>query len=86
MTRLDMTERSSFLNLLEESFPGIKSNIIRCEELGFPWVSKPFFTEEKGEILSHVGFLECPILIEGQQHKAAALQTAFHKNYCRKTM
>lgn len=68
-----MTEESPFLNLLEESFPGIKANIIRCEKLGFPWNSKPFQKKAKGEILSHVGFLEYPMQIDGQQHRAAAL-------------
>ncbi len=68
-----MTEESLFLNLLEESFPGIKANIIRCERLGFPWKSKLFLREKKGELLSHVGFLEYPIQIDGKHHKAAAL-------------
>ena len=73
MTRPNLTKESSFLNLLEESFPRIKANILRCEKLGFPWNSKPFLKEEKGEILSHVGFLEYPIQIDGKHHKAAAL-------------
>ena len=68
-----MNDKESYLNLLEESFPGIKANIIRCEGLGFSFPSKPFLKEENGEILSHVGFLEYPMLIEGRQHKAAAL-------------
>ncbi len=74
-----MTKESPFLNLLEESFPGIKANIIRCEKLGFPWNSKPFLKEEKGEILSHVGFLEYPISIDGKQHKTAALHAVCTK-------
>ncbi len=73
MTHLNLTEESPFLNLLEESFPGIKANIIRCEKLGFPWNSIAFIKEENGEILSHVGFMEYPIQIDGQQHRAAAL-------------
>jgi GNAT superfamily N-acetyltransferase len=80
MARLNMSEESPFLNLLEESFPGIKANIIRCEKLGFPWNSKPFLKEEKGEILSHVGFLEYPIQIDGQLHKAAALHAICTKS------
>lgn len=79
MTRLSITEKSPFLNLLEESFPGIKANILRCEKLGFPWNSKPFLKEEKGEVLSHVGFLEYPISIEGKQHRAAALHAVCTK-------
>jgi len=68
-----MKKESPFLNLVEESFPGIKANILRCEKVGFPWSSKPFLKEEKGKILSHVGFLEYPIQIDGQLHKTAAL-------------
>jgi GNAT superfamily N-acetyltransferase len=60
--------------LLEESFPGIKDNIIRWEALGFSWESsKLFIKEEKGEVLSHVAILECPMLIDGQWHKMGAL-------------
>jgi hypothetical protein len=43
-----------YVDLLEESFPGIKANIARCEKLGFPWASRSFLTEENGEIVSHV--------------------------------
>lgn len=68
-----MPDKKLYLNLLEESFPGIKANIIRCEKLGYSWDSKPFVKEEKGEILSHVGFFEYPMLIEGQWCRAAAL-------------
>lgn len=64
----------SYLDLLEESFPGIKANIKRCETLGFSWDScRPFLKEEKGEILSHVSFLEYPMLISGRLYKAGAL-------------
>jgi GNAT superfamily N-acetyltransferase len=79
MTQLNMREDRPFLNLLEESFPGIKAHILRCEKLGFPWNSKPFLKEEKGEILSHVGFLEYPISIDGKQHRAAALHAVCTK-------
>lgn len=41
--------------------------------MGFPWASKPFFKEDRSEVLSHVGFLEYPMLIEGKWHKAGAL-------------
>jgi GNAT superfamily N-acetyltransferase len=66
--------QKSYINLLEESFPGIKDNILRCELLGFTWeASKLFNKEEKGEVLSHVALLECPIFIEGQWHNMGAL-------------
>lgn len=68
-----MTENKAYLNLIESSFPGIKANILRCEMLGFPWSSRPFLKTVNGEIASHVGFLEYPILIEGKQYKVGAL-------------
>lgn len=74
-----MKEKSLFLNLLEESFPGIKANILRCEQLGFPWNSKPFFKEENGEIVSHVGCLDYPIRLNGIQHRVAALHAVCTK-------
>lgn len=66
-------KKEALLNLLEESFPGIKANILRCEGMGFPWKSKPFFKDENGELISHVGFLDYPITIDGKMHKAGAL-------------
>lgn len=65
--------KGAFLTLLDEAFPGIKRHILRCEELGFPWQSRPFFKEDRGEILAHIGFLECPFLIEGRWYTAGAL-------------
>ncbi len=68
------------MNLLEESFPGMKANVSRCETLGFPWASKPFFKEQKGETFSHVGFLDYPMLIEGKWVKAGALHAICTKS------
>jgi len=66
--------KKSYLALLEESFPGIQSNITRCEALGFPWASgKLFLKENHGEAVSHASFFECPILIEGTWYKMGAL-------------
>lgn len=63
-----------YINLLEESFPGIKDNIIRCEALGFSWEASKLFTKEvKGKVLSHVALLECPMFIDGKWHKIGAL-------------
>ncbi len=68
-----MFETKSYSNLLEESFPGMKANLAHCEILGYPYPSTPFIKEENGEILSHVGFLEYPMLIEGCWHQVGAL-------------
>ena len=69
-----MAEQKSYLNLIEESFPGIKDNIVRYENLGFSWkFSKPFLKEEKGEVISNVGFIEFSMLIEGKWYKTGAV-------------
>lgn len=79
-----MFQNNPYVKLLEESYPGMTSNILRCEALGYPWDSKPFVKEEKDEILSFVGVLEYPLLIEGKWHIAAALHAictkASHRN------
>ena len=68
------TKEKPYLALLEESFPGIKANIISCETLGFSWeASKLFIKEVNGKALSHVALVECPMLIEGQWYKIGAL-------------
>ncbi|MBS0649672.1 MAG: GNAT family N-acetyltransferase [Verrucomicrobia bacterium] len=78
------TERPSYLDLIEESFPGFNANLARCETLGFALESKPFLKEERGEILSHVGFLEYPLLIDGRMHQAGALHAVCTKAAYRK--
>jgi len=66
-------DEKHYLTLLEESFPGIRKNIIRCEALGFSWEASQLFTKEEGEkVVSHVALLEIPMLIEGQWHKIGA--------------
>ena len=65
------------LKLLEESFPGIKDTINYCAKLGFPWESGRLFIKEG---LSHVGFFECPILIENKWHKIGALHAICTKS------
>lgn len=74
------------LSILEESFPGIKQNIIRCEALGFPWEASLLFTkEDKGQIISHVALLECPVLIESTWQKLGAMHgVCTHSDYRRK--
>lgn len=68
------TKEKLYMALLEESFPGIKANIICCEALGFPWDASKLFTKEvNGKALSHVALSEFPILIDGQWHQIGAL-------------
>jgi GNAT superfamily N-acetyltransferase len=68
------TKEKLYITLLEESFPGIKANIIRCETLGFSWEASKLFTKEViGKTLSHVALFECPMLVDGQWHTIGAL-------------
>lgn len=72
--------QESYLELLEESFPGLKSNIIRCAALGFPWTdSKLFLKENTLETLAHVSLLECPTLIEGKWYTMGAIHAVCTK-------
>ena len=68
-----MIEKKAHLNLLEGSFPGIKASITRWEALGFSWPSISFLKEANGEFVSHVGFLEYPLLIEDNLFQVGAL-------------
>ena len=72
--KIKESDTPQYLKLLEESFPGIKANILRCKNLGFPWAaSKLFLKEINDEVVAHAGFFECPLLVEGQWHKMGAL-------------
>lgn len=63
-----------YLNLLDQSFPGIKDNIARCAKLGFSWENGPVFVKEKnGEPISHAAAFLCPVLINRKWHKMAAI-------------
>lgn len=73
----------NYIDLLDESFRGIKNSILRCATLGFPWEASKIFTKEsKGKAIAHVALLECTVLIHGQRHHMGALhavctQTAY---------
>lgn len=68
-----MLQEKPYLNLLDESFPGIKANILRCEKLGYPWISRPFQKLEKGKALAHVGLLDIPLYVNGSSYPTVAL-------------
>ena len=78
--------QKNYLKLLDESWPGIGQNILRCEALGFQWeASKIFSKVDKGEAISHVALLECSMLLDGKRHNVAALHgictKASHRQY-----
>jgi predicted N-acetyltransferase YhbS len=74
-----MIDKSLLFNFLDESFSGMKRNMERCETIGFPWASRTFLEQENGNILSHVGFLEYPMLIEDRMHKLGAIHAVCTK-------
>lgn len=70
----------SYLNLLEESFPGIRDSIVRCEALGFPWGDgRLFLKEDKGEVVSHVSIFEGSLLVEGVWYRVGMLHAVCTK-------
>ncbi|CRX38288.1 GNAT family N-acetyltransferase [Estrella lausannensis] len=76
-----MTLEQEHFDLLEDSFPGIVANIERYEALGFSWnQSKPFVKKQGGEVLSHAGFLEFPMWVEGEKHQVGALHAICTQN------
>jgi len=54
----------------------MKQNILRCEALGYPWASRTFLKEN----LAHVGYLEYPMLIDGNMHRVGALHAVCTKS------
>lgn len=75
----------SYLPLLEEAFPGIKTTMTRCEELGIVWGGKGriFVKEEEGKAVCHVGYYEASALIEGTWCKIGALHAICTLSSCR---
>lgn len=65
---------ASYLILLEESFPGIEKNIVRCELLGFRWGcdGRIFLKEENDKAICHVGYFESSALIDDNWYKIGA--------------
>lgn len=85
-----MTTEKPYVNLLEEAFPGIRSTITRCRNLGFSWQALGFsgngghvFVKERdGNIASHVAVLDCRVLLDEKWHRMAALHAVCtKKNY-----
>jgi hypothetical protein len=59
--------QTNYIKLLDESFPGIRQNIMRTQALGFPWeASRLFIKKKNGRAVSHVALLECQALFDGQ--------------------
>ena len=67
----DLTLSDRVFALLETWFTGIARPRRTAALLGSRWddCSTPFVCEKKGQIVSHVGLLEMPYLINGQRHQ-----------------
>lgn len=77
-----MTKEKPYANLIEASFPGIKSTIAHCEALGFSWedLCGRVFTKERGDdVVSHIAVLMCRALVENKWHKIAAFHAVCTK-------
>jgi GNAT superfamily N-acetyltransferase len=77
-----MPTEKPYANLLEASFPGIKSTIARCEALGFSWeelCGRVFVKETGGEVVSHVAALSCRVLLDKRWHKMVSLHAVCTK-------
>ena len=45
----------------------------RCRQLGFDWFKKRFTVKKRGLVVSHVGLVDYPMVIQGRQYNVAAL-------------
>ncbi|MFZ4099825.1 MAG: GNAT family N-acetyltransferase [Chlamydiia bacterium] len=68
-----MAQEIDIFHLLEESFPGVTATLRRCAELGFPEEYRPFILEDRGKLVSHVGYHEYPIWTYGRRRAFGAL-------------
>ena len=45
----------------------------RCRRLGFEWFKKRFVKKVRGKVVSHVGLIDYPMMIQGQLYNVGAL-------------
>ena len=70
--------------LLETAFPGIGAHVEAAGVLGLDWgkTSTPFVRIEGGQIVSHVGVLALPLIIDGKEVSAAGIHAVCtHPDY-----
>ncbi len=63
------------LNLFETVWPRSRARITLADRLGWRWgdVSAPFLKSDRGRLLAHVGVLELPVRIGGQDSLVASI-------------
>ena len=70
--------------LLETAFPGIGAHVEAAGALGLDWgeISTPFVKIEGDTVISHVGVLALPLIIEGKEVSAAGIHAVCtHPDY-----
>ncbi len=73
--------------LLDSAFPGLPNHARSLEYLGLHWdkISTPFLFIENDEVLSHVGILEVPMVIDGREIIVGGIHAvATHPGYRRR--
>ncbi|MDJ0974776.1 MAG: GNAT family N-acetyltransferase [Planctomycetota bacterium] len=74
-------------DLLETIWPGIKAGAGEAEQLGLDWgaASTPFVVIEGDAVISHLGTMEVPLVIDGEEQMVAAVHAvATHPEHRRK--
>ncbi|MCG6963989.1 MAG: GNAT family N-acetyltransferase [Acidobacteria bacterium] len=75
------------MDLLDLVFPGLARGADRARILGAPWeqVSTPFIATDAGRLVSHVGLIELPLVIEGRCQIVGAIHgVATHPEHRRR--
>lgn len=74
------------MDLFDLVFPGLRRGADRARVLGAPWesVSTPFVAVADGCVVSHVGLIELPLVIDGRSEIVGAVHgVATHPEYRR---
>jgi predicted N-acetyltransferase YhbS len=75
------------MDLLDLVFPGLRLAADRARILGAPWesVSTPFVAVEDGRVVSHVGLIELPLVVDGRSEVVGAVHgVATHTEHRRR--
>jgi GNAT superfamily N-acetyltransferase len=71
----DPEQRAQLWALLEATWPGLPARFDRAAGYGWPVgaVSRPFVARHEGRIVSHVGVLELPVRLAGEDRRVAGI-------------
>jgi len=90
----DPRERDQLRSLLEATWPGLPAGFDLAARYGWPIdaVSTPFVSRVAGRIVSHVGVLELPVILGGEERSIAGLHGVCtqpgqrRRGHCRRAM